>query len=230
MIDYGQYCTVARGAEVLGELWMPLVVRELLCGSRRFNDIRRGVPRISATLLTQRLRKLEAMGVIERRRVKGGWEYQLTQAGEELRPIVVGIGHWGARWIGSRLKREQLDAGFLMWDIRRFAQLDKFPARRVVIHFQFTDALRGERRWWLVVENGIADLCRDDPGHEVAVIVESTVRALTEVWTGDSDPDKEIGAGHLNVLGAGPRGQTLWKWLGRSLFARTRLEARSRSA
>ena len=104
MIDYGQFCTVARGAEVLGELWTPLVVRELLCGSHRFNDIRRGVPRMSATLLTQRLRKLETMGVVERRQVKGGWEYHLTQAGEELRPVVVGLGHWGARWIGSRLE------------------------------------------------------------------------------------------------------------------------------
>lgn len=231
MIDYGQFCTVARGAAVLGELWTPLVVRELLCGSRRFNEIRRGVPRMSATLLTQRLRKLEALGVIERRRGKAGWEYHPTQAGEELRPIVVGLGHWGARWIGSVLKPKQLDAGFLMWDIRRFAQLDKFPAgRRVVIHFRFTDALRGERLWWLVVENRTADLCRDDPGHEISVIVESTVRALTEVWTGDSDPEKVILAGQLSVLGAGRRGQTLWRWLGRSMFAPTRIAMRAHRA
>jgi DNA-binding HxlR family transcriptional regulator len=227
MIDYGQFCTVARGAEVLGALWMPLVVRELLCGSRRFNDIRRGVPRMSPTLLTQRLRKLEELGVVERRRGAGGWEYHLTQAGEELRPIVVGIGHWGARWIGSRLKRQQLDAGFLMWDIRRFAQLDKFPAgRRVVIHFRFRDAPRGEKVWWLVVENRTADLCRDDPGHEVTVVVDSTVRALTQVWTGDSDPDREILAGELSVLGAGRGGKSLWGWLGRSIFAPTRIAVR----
>jgi DNA-binding HxlR family transcriptional regulator len=227
MIDYGQFCTVARGAEVLGVLWMPLVVRELLCGSRRFNDIHRGVPRMSPTLLTHRLRKLEELGVVERRRGTRGWEYHLTQAGEELRPIVVGIGHWGARWIGSQLKRQQLDAGFLMWDIRRFARLDKFPAgRRVVIHFRFTDAPRGERAWWLVVEKETADLCRDDPGHELTVVVESTVRALTEVWTGDSDPNKEIRTGALSVRGAGRGGQDLWRWLGRSMFAPTRIAAR----
>ena len=227
MIDYGQFCTVARGAEVLGELWTPLVVRELLCGSRRFNDIRRGVPRMSATLLTQRLRKLEALGVVERRRIKSVWEYHLTQAGEELRPVIVGLGQWGAHWIGSRLKPKHLDAGFLMWDIRRFAQIDKFPVgQRVVIHFQFTDAPRGERLWWLVVEHRTADLCRDDPGHEVTVVVESTVRALTEVWTGDSHPEKEIQSGQLNVLGAGRRGHTLWRWLGRSMFAPTRTAAR----
>jgi DNA-binding HxlR family transcriptional regulator len=227
MIDYGQFCTVARGAEVLGELWTPLVVRELLCGSRRFNDLRRGVPRMSATLLTQRLRKLEQMGVIERRRAKGGWEYHLTAAGEELRPIVVGLGHWGARWIGSRLKRDQLDAGFLMWDIRRFARMDQFPKdRRVVIHFRFADARPGEKAWWLVVENGSADLCRDDPGHELDVVVESTVRALTDVWTGDSEPHAEIAAGRLKVQGGGRNGQALWKWIGQSLFAPTRIEAR----
>ena len=223
MIDYGQFCTVARGSEIFGERWTPLVMRELLCGSRRFNDIRRGVPRMSPTLLTKRLRKLEEMGILERRRAEGGWEYQLTAAGEELRPIVLALGHWGARWIGSRLKREQLDAGFLMWDIRRFARVEEFPRnRRVVIHFRFTDARAGERRWWLVVEGGSADLCRDDPDHDVTVVVESTVRALTEVWTGDAEPAAEITAGRICLQGGGPGGRDLWRWLGRSVFAATR--------
>ena len=227
MIDYMQFCTVARGAEVLGELWTPLVVRELLCGSSRFNDIHRGVPRMSATLLTQRLRKLELIGVVERRRTGKNWAYHLTQAGEELRPIVLGIGHWGARWIGSRLRREQLDAGFLMWDIRRFALIDQFPAsQRTVVHFHFTDAPTAEQLWWLVVQEGTADLCRDDPGHEVTVIVQSTVRSLTEIWTGDSDPEHEMRAGGLMVQGAGRQGQLLWRWLGRSAFAPTRLARR----
>jgi DNA-binding HxlR family transcriptional regulator len=209
---------------VLGELWTPLVVRELLCGSCRFNDIHRGVPRMSATLLTQRLRRLAEIGVVERRPVGKTWEYHLTPAGEELRPIVVAIGHWGARWIGSRLRREQLDAGFLMWDIRRFARLEEFPAgRRTVIHFRFRDAPSGERRWWLVVEDRTADLCRDDPGHEVDVIVESSVRGLTEIWTGDSNPQDEIASGAVTVRGAGRQGLQLWRWLGRSMFAPTRL-------
>jgi len=224
MPDYGQFCTVARGAEVFGELWTPLVIRELLCGSRRFNDIRRGVPRMSPTLLARRLRKLQEMGILERRRGAEGWEYHLTAAGEELRPIVVNLGHWGARWIGSRLKREQLDAGFLMWDIRRFARMEEFPKdRRVVIHFRFRDAPPAERAWWLVVENATTDLCRDDPGHELDVIVESTVRSLTEIWTGDSDPGSEMAAGRLRVAGGGRNGATLWRWLGRSLFAPSRM-------
>jgi DNA-binding HxlR family transcriptional regulator len=223
MTDYGQFCTVARGAEIFGERWTPLVVRELLCGSTRFNDIRRGVPRMSATLLTQRLRKLEEVDVVRRVRVDDGWEYRLTPAGEELRAIVLQIGHWGARWIGSRLRRDQLDAGFLMWDIRRFAQIDKFPQnRRVVIRFHFRDAGPRERRWWLVVEDGEADLCRDDPGHELTLIVDSTVRSLTEIWTGDTDPGKELAAGRLRVDGRDRDVRNLWLWLGRSVFAPSR--------
>ena len=231
MTDYGQFCTVARGAEIFGERWTPLVVRELLCGSTRFNDLRRGLPRMSATLLAQRLRKLEEVGVVRRVRSGEGWEYQLTPAGEELRPIVLQIGHWGARWIGSRLRRDQLDAGFLMWDIRRFAQLDKFPQdRRVVIHFHFRDAGTRERRWWLVVENGEADLCRDDPGHELTLIVESTVRALTEVWTGDSDAKTELTAGRLRITGEARFARELWRWLGRSMFAPSRATGQRSSA
>jgi DNA-binding HxlR family transcriptional regulator len=229
MTNYGQFCTVARGAEVFGERWTPLVVRELLCGSRRFNDIRRGVPRMSVTLLSQRLRKLTEAGLIERVRNDAGWEYQLTPAGEELRPIVEQIGHWGARWIGSRLKRGQLDAGFLMWDIRRFLKLDQFPRGRTVIQFSFIDARHPrERRWWLVVENGKADLCRDDPGHELTLIVESTVRALTEIWTGDADAQAEVRAGHVNVVGPDSDARALWRWLGRSTFASSRRGTMSR--
>lgn len=225
MIDYGQFCTVARGAEVFGERWTPLVVRELLCGSTRFNDIRRGVPRMSASLLAQRLRKLEEIGVVERVAGAAGRpaEYHLTGAGEELRPLVTALGEWGARWIGSRLQRGQLDAGFLMWDIRRFVRLDEFPRdRSVLICFRFTDARAGERRWWLVVEGGSADLCRDDPGPEPTLVVESTVLALTEIWSGDRDALEAVQNRAVRVRGSARDARDLWRWLGRSAFAATR--------
>jgi DNA-binding HxlR family transcriptional regulator len=230
MLDYGQFCPVARAAEVFGERWTPLVVRELLCGSTRFNEIRRGVPRMSTTLLAQRLRKLEEIGVVER--VRGAADYRLTAAGEELRPIVMALGHWGSRWIGSRLKRDQLDAGFLMWDVRRFARRELFPAgRRVVVQFRFTDARQGERVWWLIVENGEVDLCRDDPGHEVTLIVESTVRALTEIWTGDLLPEHAVKRGEVRVLGNARDARDVWRWIGASVFAPTRRDViSSRSA
>lgn len=223
MIDYGQFCTVARGAEIIGQRWTPLVVRELLCGSARFNDIHRGVPRMSRSLLTDRLRSLEEAGVVRRIRTTSGVEYQLTTAGEELRPIVMALGHWGARWIGSRLRRDQLDAGFLMWDIRRFVRVEECPEGRcLVVHFRLTDGPSGERLWWLVVSNGEVDLCREDPGPEVTLIVESTVRSLTDVWTGDRRAEDAIKARAIRVVGARRDAESLWRWLGRSAFAETR--------
>lgn len=227
MIDYGQFCTVARGAEIIGQRWTPLVVRELLCGSTHFNDIHRGVPRMSRSLLATRLRTLEEAGVVRRVRTRSGVEYRLTSAGEELRPIVVALGHWGARWIGSRLKRDQLDAGFLMWDIRRFMNVDECPEeRRIVIHFRLTDAPSGERLWWLVVSGGEVDLCREDPGEQITLIVESTVRSLTEVWTGDRRPEDATRARAIRVVGAPRDATSLWRWLGRSMFAETRAARR----
>jgi DNA-binding HxlR family transcriptional regulator len=228
MIDYGQFCTVARGAEVLCERWTPLVVRELMCGSTRFNDIRRGVPRMSGSLLAQRLRKLEEVGVVKRVQGTGtSAEYHLTGAGEELRPIVMALGHWGARWIGSRLKRGQLDAGFLMWDIRRFVHLDECPPGRcIVVHFRFTDAPEGERRWWLVIDQGTADLCRDNPGDEPTLVVESTVLALTEIWTGDREAEDQIRERRVRLTGGARDARDLWRWLGRSAFAETRAAVR----
>lgn len=227
MIDYGQFCTVARGAEIIGQRWTPLVVRELLCGSTRFNDIHRGVPRMSRSLLTDRLRTLEEVGVVRRVATGSGVEYRLTKAGEELRPIIVALGHWGARWIGGRLKRGQLDAGFLMWDVRRFMRVDACPGDRcIVIHFRLTDAPTGERLWWLVVHGGEVDLCREDPGQEVTLIVESTLRSLTEVWTGDRDPETATRTRAVRVVGARPDADALWRWLGRSTFAETRAARR----
>ena len=230
---YGQFCTVARGAEVLCERWTPLVVRELMCGSRRFNDLHRGVPRMSTSLLARRLQTLEAAGVVKRTAVGKVWEYSLTEAGEELRPIVMALGHWGARWIGSRLREDELDAGLLMWDIRRFVHLDEFPQRPVVIHFQLPDARDGERSWWLVVEDGVADLCRDDPGREVTLVVVAALRALTEIWSGDLTPTEALASGDVHVDGDRRDAQRLWRMLGTSAFAPTRqqvAQANARSA
>ena len=222
MDNYGQFCTVARGAEALCERWTPLVARELLCGSRRFNDLHRGVPRISTSLLAQRLRHLEDIGVVRRSASGKVWEYSLTEAGEELRPIIMALGHWGARWIGSRLRDDELDAGLLMWDIRRFVRLEEFPPQPVVVHFTFRDTRPGEKLWWLVVKQGVADLCRDDPGRDLTLVVDSTVRALTEVWSGDRSPQEALQANILRVDGAPREAQSLWRWLGTSAFAATR--------
>lgn len=225
-----QFCTVARSAEVLCERWTPLVLRELLCGSRRFNDLHRGVPRMSSSLLAQRLRRLEEFGVVRRRALGNVWEYGLTPAGEDLRPIIMALGHWGAQWIGSRLRKEDLDPGFLMWDVRRFVRIEEFPPEPVVICFRFRDARAGERQWWLVVEDGAADLCRDDPGRDVTLVVDATVRALTEVWTGDRTPEQVLQSGEVRIEGGRRDAARLWHWLGSSAFAPTRRQAVQKAA
>lgn len=227
---YGQFCTVARGAEVLCEKWNALIVRELLCGSRRFNDLHRGVPRMSTSLLARRLQTLEAAGVLRRTAVGKVWDYGLTEAGEELRPIIMALGHWGAKWIGSRLRDDELDAGLLMWDIRRFVHLDEFPPRPVVIQFRMSDARTGEREWWLVVENGVADLCRDDPGRELTLVVEASVRALTEVWSGDQTPAQALASRQVRIDGHRRDADRLWHWLGTSAFAPSRRPAMLQAA
>jgi DNA-binding HxlR family transcriptional regulator len=225
--SYGQYCTVSRGAEALCERWTPLVVRELLCGSKRFNDLHRGVPRMSSSLLAQRLRHLENIGVVRRTAAGKVWEYSLTEAGDELRPIIMALGHWGARWIGSRLRDHELDAGLLMLDIRRTVRPDTFPPRTVVVHFLFTDMRSGEKAWWLIVENGVADLCREDPGRAAKLVVHTSLRALTEVWMGDRTPADAFLARELRVEGAAPDARDLWHWMGMNVFAETRAAARS---
>lgn len=224
--SYGQYCAVARSAEILCERWTPLVVRELLCGSRRFNDLHRGVPRMSTSLLTQRLRHLEQSGIVRRQAVGKVWEYQLTEAGEALRPVVMGLGHWGARWIEGGLRDDELDPGLLMWDMHRLVHLDELPAWPVVVHFRFTDARPSEQQWWLVMEEGRVDLCLKDPGRELTLVVDSTVRALTEVWIGERTPAEAQRSGKLRVDGPPRDAQRLWAWLGTSLFAPTRAAAR----
>jgi DNA-binding HxlR family transcriptional regulator len=226
--SYGQFCTVARGAEALCERWTPLVVRELLLGSKRFNDLHRGVPRMSTSLLAQRLRHLEEIGVVRRTAAGKVWEYSLTEAGDELRPIIMALGHWGARWIGSRFRDNELDAGLLMWDVRRSVRLNEFPPRPVVIHFLFHDARSGENAWWLVVENGVADLCRNDPGRDLTLVVQSSLRALTEVWTGDRTPREVLQTRELRVEGASQDAESLWRWMGTGTFAETRNMAQSR--
>jgi DNA-binding HxlR family transcriptional regulator len=231
MLDYGQFCTVARGAEVLGERWTLLVVRELLCGSTHFNQLRRGLPRMSTSLLSLRLRTLEECGVVRRSGVGRSTAYELTPAGEALRPIVLAIGHWGAEWVGSRMDERHLDVGFLMWDVRRFVRIDRLPAgRRVVVQFRFADARDGEQDWWLVLESGQAELCRDDPGHDLTLVVESSVAALTQVWVGDRRPDEVVRSREVRVMGASRDAEAFWGWLGTSAFAPSRQKALVRPA
>ena len=229
MNSYGQFCPVAKACELLCERWTLLVVRELVCGSRHFNDLRRGVPRMSPALLVRRLRQLERNGII-RRLAQGrrGSAYELTQAGLELRPLVESMGVWGHRWVRSDLRRRDLDAGLLMWDIRRSVQAREFPAQRVVVEFVFRDAPSGLGRWWLVSTKGLTDLCMEDPGYEVDVIVRSSVRALTAVWMRKCSIQQAQRDGAIEVMGPRALLQRLPAWLGGSSIATMGAESLAR--
>ncbi len=220
---YSQFCPVAMTAEIFCQRWTVLVLREMFCGSTRFNDLRRGVPRMSPSLLSKRLIELkEAAVIVEVPSEKtSGTEYHLTAAGEQLRPIVMAMGHWGQRWIESRLSLKNLDASLLMWDMRRWLEPKPLPKRRIVIRFHYEDAKKGNQTFWLVVDpDGAVDLCSTDPGFEVDLFVASPLRSMTAIWMGLTTVKQEIENGTLVIDGSHEIASTMQSWLGLSPFAR----------
>ncbi len=209
---YGQFCPVAKAMELLDERWTMLVVRELMMGSRHFNDLRRGVPRMSPTLLSKRLQTLVRAGVVERWVDDPKVSYRLTEAGRELEPIVQALGAWGVRWVGE-LGEADLDPHLLMWDIHRSVHTEVVPPGRTVLRFHFTDIPAGQRDWWIVITGDEVDVCDVDPGFDVRVTVESTLRALTEVWRGDSSWQQAVRSGALALHGEAQARRAFPQWL-----------------
>lgn len=196
---YGQFCPVAVAAEVFAERWTPVILRELVLGSRRFNEIQRGVPRISRALLVKRLRDLQEHGVI----TSTGGEYRLTEAGQELGEIVVQLGRWGQRWT-TPVEREKLDAALLMWDMRRRVAVDRMPERRIVVRFDFRGVPATHKRprtYWLVIERPQVDLCIIEPGFEVDLYVDADLAALSRVWLGDVPIRQAMREGAVRLSG-----------------------------
>lgn len=223
MRGYGQFCPVAKACEVVAERWTPLVLRELFCGSSRFNDLHRGVPLMSRSLLTRRLRELEDAGVIERRPGRqGSSEYRLTAAGEELRPVVEQLGTWGQRWAPPGPAPDDLDASLLMWDLHRRLEVGRLPARRVVVLFEFRNVPRGQaarRLWWLVADRGDVDLCIKDPGFTVDLEVHADLAGFTRVWMGRLSFAEALRVGLVRLEGPRDLARSFPGWLGLSVFA-----------
>ena len=219
--SYGQFCPVAMAAEIVCSRWTALVLRELLCGTTRFNDLRRGVPLMSPSLLSKRLKELEEAGVIVTVPTDqvGIFEYKLTQAGEDLRPVVMSLGLWGQRWVESSLSLKNLDPSLLMWDMRRNLDPTPLPPRRCTISFVFPELASAKRSWWLVVDNGKVDLCSTNPGFEIDLYVRSSLRSLTAVWMGLSTVAKEIAADQIELIGEKTIAQSMQQWLGLNPFA-----------
>lgn len=203
-----------------------IVVRELVCGSTRFNDLKRGVPRMSPALLSKRLKDLELAGVVQRVASSGkagGHEYRLTPAGRELEPIVHAMGFWGQRWVETAPTLQNLDPELLMWDMRRSVNVATLPRHRTVVQFTYTDRPEKKCRYWLVVEaNGTVDVCSIDPGFDVDLFVTTDLRTMTSVWLGLTTIHAETEEDRLTVVGDTALERTMSTWLGLSSFAAER--------
>jgi DNA-binding HxlR family transcriptional regulator len=219
MKGYGQFCPVAKGAEVFAQRWTPLVLRELVCGSTHFNDLHRGVPLMSRSLLSRRLKQLEEIGVVKHKLGSNGPEYHLTKAGRDFAPLVQHLGEWGQRWFRSKLGPDELDVTLLVWDMRRNIKPGAFPPRRISVQFRFSGLPASKRNWWLVSNTDEVDLCATDPGFEVGLYVTTDLRTMALVWTGELPVQTAIASGRIRLDGSRELTTRFEKWLGLSGFA-----------
>ncbi len=218
MADYGQFCSVARAHEAIGGRWTLLVVRELLCGSRRFNDIRRGIPRISRTMLSERLQGLVHAGAITRLEGEHGPEYALTEAGRELMGIVSALGTWGQRWLPRRPEDEDLDLEPVLVDMQRRVRPEALPKDPIVIRFE----IEGQRQpRFLLLKEAEVSLCTQNPGFPEPLCMRTPLPALVGWWRGD------VGFAEAQRMGLGLEGpralvRAFPGWFERYLFAEVR--------
>ncbi|WP_420557831.1 winged helix-turn-helix transcriptional regulator [Roseovarius sp.] len=223
MKGYGQFCPIAKAAEIFCERWTALVIRNLGAGAERFNDIHRGVPHMSATLLTRRLRQLEAEGLVQRRRGGTGkiWTYHLTEAGAEFLPLVGALGVWGQRWTRRALAEGERDLGLLIWGLEYSVDAGAFGPRRRVLRLDVCDQPRHKRYYWFVCDAGDLDLCVSDPGGNTDLYLGATLETLIQVYRGDIALGAAIDNGQLAVDGPPNLLRRLPRWFNFDTMART---------
>jgi len=219
MSDYGRFCPVSMGSDVLADRWTPLIVRELVLGNTRFNDIARGLPGISRSLLVRRLRHLERTGVLERwpSPAGKGSEYRLTEAGRDLEEVIIALGRWSVRWLYQELRPTDVDAVTLMWWMHRRVDTDRLPQDRVVVQFNHTAPVR--LSIWMVFERGDVSVCLQHPGFETDVLVTAATPELAAVFNGLERWERSVAAGAITVAGPPRLTRALAKWFVWSPFA-----------
>lgn len=225
MTDYGQFCPVAKATEVIGEKWTMLILRELLMGTTRFNDFQRALSRISPTLLTKRLKHLEERGILIKKKISGqkGYEYRLTRSGKELAPLIETLAIWGMRWARGQMTDDELDIEFLMWDLQRRVQTEHLPDGETVVCFIFAE-LDKYKTWWIVAYDDKVDLCTEDPGKDVDLYINSTVRTLVEVWEGDVELKAALADERIATHGLRALERSMSDWLGLCAYKHIRPE------
>jgi DNA-binding HxlR family transcriptional regulator len=219
-MQYGQFCPIAKATEILGERWTILILRELLMGGRRFNELQRGLGDISPALLTSRLKSLEEQGIVARRRISGqrGHEYFPTPACEQFLPVIIAIGEWSLSWIRDMLVEDDFDIEFLMFYLERSVDPEKLPGDETVIRFQFTELVE-QRNWWLLVDRCSVQVCLTAPARDVDVYFTTTVRTMHDVWMGDRSYRDAVNAEDLIIEGEPALTRNISNWLRPSAFA-----------
>lgn len=219
-MNYNQFCPIAKAAEILGERWTILILREVLMGGRRFNTLQRGLGDVSPALLTKRLRQLEEQNMIIRRKIPGqkGYEYYPSDACEALLPVLFALGEWGVIWAKNSILDQDFDAEFLMLYLERSIDRDKIKGQETVIKFRFTDLIE-QRDWWLMIKPEAAEVCLKDPGRDIDVFFNCTVRTLSEIWMGDRTYRDAIKAGDLIMDGDPALTRNVSGWLRPGMFA-----------
>lgn len=223
MADYGQFCSVARAHEAIGGRWTLLVVRELLCGSRRFNDIRRGIPRISRTMLSERLQALVQVGAVSRIEGEHGPEYVLTDAGRELMGIVGALGTWGQRWLPRQASAEDFDLEPVLVDMQRRVRAEALPQDPLVVRFAIE---RQRQPRFLLLKEGEISLCTQNPGFPEPLCIRTSLSALVAWWRGDVSFAEAQRMG-LTVEGPRALAKAFPGWFERYLFAEVRPAAKA---
>ena len=218
MKTYGQFCPVAKAAQLFCQRWTPLIIRDLAAGPAHFAELQRGVPLMSPSLLSKRLRDLQSEGVIVHEG-KRGTPYALTEAGRELVPLVIELGTWGQRWTRRQLAREEIDLGLFLWAFQRAVHPEAFGERRVVVELELTDQPNAKRNWWLVNADRSVELCLDPPGFETDVFVTATLRDLIYVWRGDLDLGRAMSDERIDVHASRRLRTAFKKWFGISSLA-----------
>ena len=216
-VQYGQYCPLAMSAEFLCTRWTMLVLRELLFGSTSFNDISRGVPRMSRTLLSNRLKELVEIKILVREENAGRQiHYRLTEAGKALGPVVMSMAGWGQEWLKIEPSIEDVDVGLLMWDIRRNTKpMSQLPSP-FTVEFFLNDVPENKSQHWLIFDGDKVDLCHIDHGFDVDVFIDVSVKKLTKIWMGWEDFSTAINDKELTLKGDKKYTDIALQWLGQS--------------
>ena len=219
-MEYGQFCPIAKASEIIGEKWTILIIRELIMGASRFNEMQRGLSLISPTILTKRLNSLVEHGLVVKKKITGqqGYEYFPTQSCKDLLPTIKSLGEWGMRWARAHMTDSDYDVELLMLYLQRSVQPEKLAGNETVIRFKFTD-IKDLSDWWLIARENEVDVCVKDPGKEVDIYFTCTVKTMIDVWMGDFSYRKAVNSGDLKVVGPSVLTRDISSWLNSSIFS-----------